>query len=38
MQAPEFLASHASHVEQALVNTLDTRTSVVADGLFVAMR
>ncbi|ATX78503.1 farnesyl diphosphate synthase/geranylgeranyl diphosphate synthase, type II [Mariprofundus aestuarium] len=37
MQAPEFLASHASHVEKVLINTLKTRRSVVTERLIDAM-
>lgn len=37
MQAPEFLASHAAHVENALVNTFASRSSVVAERLLDAM-
>lgn len=37
MQAPNFLASHASHVEKALIDTLDARASVVAERLLEAM-
>ncbi|NWF37421.1 polyprenyl synthetase family protein [Mariprofundus sp. KV] len=37
MQAPVFLAAHASHVEKALINTLDARSSVVAERLLEAM-
>lgn len=38
MQAPEFLSSHASHVEQALAEMLDSRHSVVVERLLSAMR
>jgi len=38
MQAPEFLTTHAKHVEQALADMLDTRASVVAPSLLNAMR
>ena len=38
MQAPEFLASHAAHVEAALIDRLDTRSCVVAERLLDAMR
>jgi len=38
MQAPEFLTTHAVHVELALVNMLDMRASVVAPKLLAAMR
>jgi len=38
MQAPEFLSTHAKHVEQALHTMLDARTSVVAPSLLAAMR
>lgn len=38
MQAPEFLSLHASHVDKALAEMLDTRHSVVVDRLLSAMR
>ncbi len=38
MQAPEFLSTHATHVEQALASMLDARASVVAPSLLAAMR
>ena len=38
MQAPEFLSSHARHVEQALTAMLATRASVVEKRLLDAMR
>jgi len=38
MQAPEFLSTHAQHVEQALAEMLDKRSSVVAPPLLAAMR
>jgi len=37
MMAPDFLASHASHVEKALIDTLNSRSSVVAERLIEAM-
>lgn len=37
MQAPEFLSSHASHVEQALAEMLDSRSNVVTERLLLAM-
>ena len=37
MQAPEFLSSHASHVEQALAEMLDSRSNVVIERLLLAM-
>ena len=38
MQAPEFLTTHAKHVQQALADMLDARASVVAPSLLAAMR
>ncbi len=38
MQAPEFLSLHASHVEQALAEMLDSRQNVVVERLLSAMR
>jgi len=38
MQAPEFLSSHASHVDESLAQMLDARRGVVADRLLSAMR
>jgi len=38
MQAPKFLSQHASHVEQALTEMLDTRRNVVVGRLLSAMR
>jgi geranylgeranyl pyrophosphate synthase len=38
MQAPEFLSLHASHVDEALAEMLDSRHNVVVDRLLSAMR
>jgi len=38
MQAPEFLTTHAMHVEQALADMLNRRASVIAPTLLAAMR
>jgi len=38
MQAPEFLSTHACHVDKALAEMLDTRQSVVTARLLSAMR
>jgi len=38
MQAPQFLSTHATDVEQALASMLDARSSVVAPALLAAMR
>lgn len=38
MQAPEFLSSHASHVDKALAEMLNARRNVVAERLLSAMR
>ncbi len=38
MQAPAFLSAHAGHVQDALVEILDARTSIVPERLLEAMR
>jgi len=38
VQAPEFLSVHAGHVEKALADMLDARTTVVPEPLLEAMR
>lgn len=38
MQAPDFLSSHARHVEQSLADMLETRANVVEQRLLAAMR
>lgn len=38
MQAPDFLSSHARHVEQSLTRMLEARAGVVEERLLAAMR